>query len=139
MDLRMATEPIPFQQQFRILIDALPDPQGRTYSMSTIARMTELSEQALLYLLEGRSQNPRLDTLRRISRFFQISLDYFDNETEAECQAYLARHLTTSSYLLHDIAHESAALTPKGQSNALAVLEWIRRAVPSKKNERKNQ
>lgn len=135
----MATEPIPFQQQFRILLDTLRDPQGQPYTLSAIARTTELSEQSLAYLLEGRSQNPRLDTLRRLCNFYHISLDYFDCETEADCQAYLIRQLSVSSILLHDIAEEAAALTPKAQRNVLAILEWIRRARQSRKNKRKHQ
>lgn len=122
----MGFEPISFQQQFQILLDQLRDPQGKPYSLATLAQATGLSDQSLAYLLEGRSQFPRLDTLRALCRFYHISLDYFACETEADCHRYLLEQLAASSTLLNDIAVEAAALTPKGQRNVLTMLEWLR-------------
>ena len=122
----MDSESITFQQQFQILIDRLRDPHGKPYSLGTLAQATALSDQSLAYLLEGRSQFPRLDTLRAICRFYHISLDYFACETEADCHRYLLAQLASSSSLLNDIAVEAAALTPKGQRNVLTMLEWLR-------------
>lgn len=122
----MDSEAITFQQQFQILLDRLRDPQGKPYSLATLAQATGLSDQSLAYLLEGRSQFPRLDTLRALCRFYHISLDYFACETEADCHRYLLEQLAASSTLLNDIAMEAAALTPKGQRNVLTMLEWLR-------------
>jgi DNA-binding IscR family transcriptional regulator len=60
----MEVESISFQEQFHVLIDMLRDPQGKPYSISTLAQAAHLSDQSLLYLLEGRSQYPRLETIR---------------------------------------------------------------------------
>lgn len=129
----MATEPIPFQRQFHVLMDTLRDPQGQTYSVSAIAQAAELSEQALLYLLDGRSQYPRLDTLRRLCRFFHVSLDYFQCETEADCRVFLMVALAQQFTTLHAIAVESEDISAGGQRNVLAILEWLRRARHSGK------
>jgi len=124
-------ETISFQQQFHILLDLLRDPHGKPYSLGTLAQAAHVSDQSLTYLLDGRSQSPRLETIRSICYFYHISLDYFDCATEAECRAYLVRRLAQSSSLLQDIAAEAATLTPKGQRNVLTMLEWLRQMKKS--------
>ncbi len=122
----MAVEPLSFQQQFHILINVLRDPQGKPYSMATLAKAAGVSDQSLSYLLDGQSQYPRLETLRAICSFYHISIDYFECDTESDCRAYLLECLAESSTLLHDIASEAQALTPRGQRNVLTMLEWLR-------------
>lgn len=123
----MSNEDVAFQEQFRLLLETQRDPQGQPYSLAAVAKAVGLSEQALAYLLDGRSQQPRLDTLRRLCRFFQISLDYFQCETAAACRAFLAQQSPT----LTAVAHESETLSSGGQHNVLSILEWLRRARPS--------
>lgn len=127
----MMTEPISFQEQFRILMDMLRDGHGKPYTLNTLAQAAAVSDQSLTYLLEGRSQFPRLDTIRAICRFYHISLDYFACETEEACRAYLLERLAESSSLLQNIASETAALTPKGKRNVLTMLEWLRQGKKS--------
>lgn len=122
----MEVESISFQEQFHILVDMLRDPHGKPYSMATLAKAANISDQSLSYLLEGRSQYPRLETLRGICRFFHISIDYFHCDTVSECRTYLLARLSESSTLLNDIASEAAALTQRGQRNVVTVLEWLR-------------
>ncbi len=124
----MAPEGVSFQEQFQILIDAVPAPDGRPYNMASIAKATELSEQSLLYLLEGRRQYPRLNTLRQLCRFYGISLDYFDCVTEAECRAFLVQHAARqASPLVREIDRESESLSPPAKGNVLRLLERFRR------------
>ena len=127
----MVAETLSFQQQFHILLNLLRDPQGKPYSLGTLAQAAGVSDQSLTYLLDGRSQSPRLETIRSISHFYHISLDYFDCATESECRAYLVSRLAQSSSLLQDIAAEAATLTPKGQRNVLTMLEWLRQMKKS--------
>ncbi|MEO8396274.1 MAG: XRE family transcriptional regulator [Chloroflexota bacterium] len=131
----MSDEGLPFQRQFSILLETVRQPDGQPYSTAMIARATGLSEQSLLYLLDGRSVSPRLDTLRRLCHFYDISLDYFDCETEESCRAYLAKEVAgRSSALVRDIAQESETLTSSGQRKVLVILEWVRRARLSRKH-----
>ena len=131
----MSDEGLPFQHQFSILLETVRDPDGQPYNTGAIARATGLSEQSLLYLLDGRSAYPRLDTLRRLCRFYNISLDYFDCETEENCRAYLAKEMAgRSSVLVRDIAQELETLTSSGQRKVLVILEWVRRARRSRKH-----
>lgn len=122
----MAVESISFQQQFHILVDMLRDPHGKPYSMATLAKAANISDQSLSYLLEGRSQYPRLETLREICRFYHISIDYFHCDTVSECRTYLLARLSESSTMLHDIAEAAEALTPRGQRHVVTMLEWLK-------------
>lgn len=131
----MAPEGVSFHEQFRILIETVPSSDGRPYSLATIAKATELSEQSLVYLLEGRTQYPRLNTLRWLCRFYDISLDYFDCLTEADCRAFLIQRATqNASPIINEIDKQSNTLTPSGKRNVLRLLERLRHLRSSSKD-----
>ena len=95
----------------------MPAPDGVPHSLAALAHATELSEQSLRYLLEGRTQYPRLNTVRRLCRFYDISLDYFGCETEAECRAYLAQLAAQrASPLVREIDQTAETLTPSAKT-----------------------
>lgn len=131
----MAPDGVSFQEQFRILIGTIAAPDGHSYSLATIAQATDVSEQSLLYLLEGRTQYPRLNTLRRLCRFYDVSLDYFDCATEADCRTFLVQHAAQkASPIIREIDQQSNTLTPSGKHNVLRLLERLRHLRGSGKN-----
>ena len=106
----------------------MPAPNGQPHSLAAIARATELSEQSLHYLLEGRTEFPRLNTARRLCRFYDISLDYFGCETEADCRAYLAQLASQrASPLVREINQTAETLTPSAKRRALGY--WSDSAI----------
>jgi transcriptional regulator with XRE-family HTH domain len=119
--------PLSFARQLALLRKTLVDASGKPYSIPYIAQHTDITQQALQKLLGGQSENPRLNTLFALCRFYHISLDYFGCDTESACLAYLAQHrITNAPSLVHEIAQEANTLSPKGKRNILAVLEWLR-------------
>ena len=115
--------------RFRLLAEFLTDETGHPYSPTRIAAATGISDQTLLNLISGKSDNPRLDTLQKLCAFYGISLEYFDCASEESCIAYLAqRRIESSSPLIHDIAAEAEALSPQGKENVLTLLAWIESA-----------
>ena len=123
----MEPERLPVQEQFRILLETFPAPDGHPYSLAVIARATKLSEQSLANLLDGSTQNPRLDTLRRLCRFYDISLDYFDCQTDAECRNFLAQYAAQrASPMVREIDTESETLTPSSKRSVLRLLDRLR-------------
>ncbi|MEO8391407.1 MAG: helix-turn-helix domain-containing protein [Chloroflexota bacterium] len=123
----MMAEHFPFREQFRILIDSLPAPEGNKYSIASISDATGLSEQTLQYLLEGRTQYPVLDSARKLCRFFGISLDYFECETEAECHEFLAQNAAQqASSVVREIEQQADVLTQAAKGNVLRLLERFR-------------
>lgn len=123
-------EPMSFHQQITILFEMMVDATGKPHSANAVAAQTGISQQTILNFITGTIQNPRLDNLRTLCRFFGISLDYFDCQTEAECRAFLAQHqINTQGEIIHEIAAQTESLSAKGKRNVLAVLLLIERAT----------
>jgi transcriptional regulator with XRE-family HTH domain len=121
-----------FAQQLRWLMTWAEQLGGRALTLREIAQGVGLSVQALQNLLSGATPDPRLNTVRGLCQFFQVSLDYFGCSTEAETQAYLAqRALTVGPRTLQSIAHQSQTLNPRAQENVLLILRWIEASHPS--------
>lgn len=118
---------------FVVLIQHLHAPNGKPYRIAAIAHGADIGEQTLLNLLDGTTHSPRIDTARRLCRFFGIELDYFSLETEAQCRDYLLQHrMDHASTLVKDIAREASTLTLRGQQNVLAILELRQRVRSSR-------
>ena len=122
----MIDNPFPFREQLRILIQTIPAPDGNAYNITTIANATGLSAQSLLYMLDGRTNNPRLESLRSICRFYNISLDYFECSSEEECRSFLAQNAAhLASPLVREIDQKAEALTPSDKSRVLRLIDRV--------------
>ena len=125
--MEMTPEHFPFREQLRILIDTLPSPEGNSYTVAAIAEATELTEKSIRNMLNGRTQNPHLDTLRDLCRFYHISLDYFECESEAECRTFLGQNAAQqASEVVREIGEQAETLTPSAKNNVLRLLERFR-------------
>lgn len=115
-------------EHFALLLRYFPDADGQPYSANHLAQVLEMSPQALLNLMQGESPNPRLDTVRRLCRFFGITLDYFGLETAEECEEYLQRHLVqVGTPAVHAIQAQADALSPRASANVLVLMAWAER------------
>lgn len=120
---------ISVSEQIRLLLEL---GTGADINISQVAQATGISDQALANLLQGKSANPRLSTLLALCQHYGISLDYFACESEAACRAYLYHHqMQAASPLIGAIENAAAHLSPKGQRNVLAIMEWMRLAAPA--------
>lgn len=129
--MKTKTDPtdFPLHAQIQLLLDcdAADCSQSR---FSELAKATGLSDQTWANLLQGKSTNPRLNTLLILCQFFGISLDYFNCTSETECREYLYIHrLRLTSPLLDPIETAADRLSPQGQRNVLAIMEWMRMAA----------
>lgn len=125
--MEMMPDDFPFREQLRILIETVTAPDGSQYSTVMVAKATGLSEQGLLYMLDGRTQNPRLDSLRRICSFYRISLDYFECGNETECRTFLAQNAARqASPLVCEIDQEADELTYSARSKVLRLVDRLR-------------
>ena len=121
---------LPFSRQFALLLDLRRRAELPPYTPAETARATGIPLQTLLYLLDGTSSSPLLNTARTLCVCFDITLDYFDCSTEDDCQRYLAqRWLGNRPEAARQLADEAQRLSPHGQRNILAILEWMRRAA----------
>lgn len=121
---------IAFARQLSLLLEMRRQTTRPPHQPADLAKISGVPLQTLLYLLEGRSLSPRLDTAHRICSSFEITLDYFDCDTEADCKRYLMHQwLISAPTNLQEIAAEVEQLTPRGQRNALSMIELIKRAL----------
>jgi len=113
-------------QQIHLLIEWSKEHQGKSYSIREIARAADLSTQGLTNILDGTTPDPRVEPLRNLCRFFQVSLDYLGCRTESECHSYLMQRLIEyGTPILQQIAVESQQLSPRGRDNVMVVLQWL--------------
>lgn len=112
-------------RQLHLLLEHTAEPNTRPYTITAVAEMIGITAQTLLNILHARIENPRLNTLRPLCRFYGISLDYFNLKTEEACRAYLYAHqLKHSPVLIQQIQAEADRLTEQGHRNILAALHW---------------
>ncbi len=66
--------------------------------------------------------------MRRLCRFFGVSLDYFGLESAEACEVYLQRHLVeVGTPIVHAIQAQADALSPRAASNVLVLMAWAER------------
>ena len=123
----MENEGLSFQDQFQVLLDTVHATDGSPYSLAAISQGTGISVQNLSYLADGTTQHPRLETLRRLCRFYDITLDYFGCKTEADCRSYLMQRAAEgASLIVREIDQEAETLTPSAKGRILRFLERFR-------------
>jgi transcriptional regulator with XRE-family HTH domain len=124
-----------FAKQIALLLRYFPDVDGQLYSANHLAHRLEMSPQAVLNLIQGDAPNPRLDTVRRLCRFFGIKLDYFGLETAKACESYLQCHLIqVATPTVRAIQTEVDELSPRAAANVLVLMSWAERGEPSSIN-----
>lgn len=116
------SEPLPFAQQFEILIDS--HLVYRDYSAAKLGRALGISTTTVLRLLDGRTNAPGLGTARKICGLFDIPLSYFDCETAEACREYLRRKERQSSEILA-INAEIEALSPEARRDLAHLLDLV--------------
>lgn len=129
MKTETASTDFPVHVQIQLLLD-YGMPNSAQPHLSELAEATGLSDQTWANLLQGKSTNPRLNTLLSLCQYYEISLDYFDCTSETACREYLYVHrLRSLSPLLGPIETAADRLSPQGQRNVLAIMEWMRLAT----------
>ncbi|MBZ0275480.1 MAG: helix-turn-helix transcriptional regulator, partial [Anaerolineae bacterium] len=118
-------------QQLQLLLRSILTHRDQPCSLAEIARSTGLSVQALAKLANGQTCDPRLDTLRRLCRFYGISLDYFAGDTIAECQLYLRQQrIATAPALIQEIMRQAKDMSARSQDNLQIILRWLEATQP---------
>ncbi len=112
--------------QLRCLVDYGISATGKRSTLSEAAEGSGIHYQTLINMLSGRSDNPRLSTLRSLCQWYGISLAYFDCDSPEACRSYLRRRTRhTLPPLIRTIAEQSRQLSPAGQQNVLVVMDWM--------------
>lgn len=111
-------------QQVRLLIEHFEDSDD---TITTVAARLGIAQTTLSKMLLGQGENPRLDTLRSLSRHYGITLDYFMCSTVEACEAFIGQVIDVSP-LLQTIGQQAEQLSPLGLQNVLTAVSWIHSA-----------
>ena len=88
--------------------------RGISAAYRAIAQATGENANNIRKILRGENKNPGHKIVKAIARYFEVDLGYFNCETKADCQAYLAkvapaRELDHLKLRAHGMSAESLA------------------------------
>ena len=98
-------------------------PEGRAFTLQEVSDATGVSLGTVAQMRNGKVQNPQLNTLRALCRFFEIPLRYFETRTREECYAILAEPTPSAKPALNEIAFRASGLSPEAQQDILRLLK----------------
>lgn len=112
-------------EQVRLLIRYGRGRTGDVVTIDALLANIDLSRQGLHNLLNGKSRNPRIGTLRSLCNFYQVPLAYFDCVSEAECIEFLATNGRLVSDDVTELVQISSGLSPRGQRSVIGLLDML--------------
>jgi transcriptional regulator with XRE-family HTH domain len=101
--------------------------------LKEVSSVTGISIGTLSQLRTGRIQNPRLNTLREICKFFDVPLRYFETQTVAACYAILNHQEDQQADEMNEIAFRAANLSEQSQQDILHIIKWVQAAEELRK------
>lgn len=119
----MMDDYLPLNEQIRILFDSVRHPEGRAFTLQEVSDATGVSLGTVAQMRSGKVQNPQLNTLRALCRFFDVPLRYFETRTHEECYALLAEPSASAKPALNEIAFRASGLSPEAQQDILRLLK----------------
>lgn len=119
--------------QLTILFDAVKHEGKRPFTLQEVSDATGISVGTLSQLRTGRIENPQLNTLREICRFFRVPLRYFETRTEQECYALIQGTNNDDTPELNEIAFRATNLSPNSQRDVLTIIKWVQAAEAQRK------
>lgn len=126
--------PMTIAEQVNILFDMLKRADGKPYTFPDVSEKASINLATLSKLKSGNLTNPTLITLRRLAKFFDIQLDYFDCRSADECRTYLAqRRVKPQGKIDLTLVLKSHGLSEKGVSHVLDTISYIQSSELSSK------
>ncbi|MEO8394781.1 MAG: helix-turn-helix transcriptional regulator [Chloroflexota bacterium] len=114
---------LPLAEQIKLLFDSVRHEDGRPFTLQEVSSETGISLGTISQMRSGMINNPQLNTLRALCRFFQVPLRYFETKTPAECYALLITPSRPEKPALHEIAFRASGLTPEAQHDILTLIK----------------
>ena len=124
---------LPLSQQLILLFEAKPHPDGRPYTMQEVSDATGISVAAISQMRNGKINNPQLNTLRNLCKFFDVPLRYFETKTTEECYAIFNGDNQPPKVINNEIAFRANALSEQAQRDILNMIKWAQAAERQRK------
>ncbi|MCC6190571.1 MAG: hypothetical protein IT318_16200 [Anaerolineales bacterium] len=108
------------------LLFAYGEARGFSTAYRTIAVATEENGTNIRKIHYGENLNPGLRTLTALARYFEVGLDFFMCETQAECKDYLSG--IAEQRLLGGVPQAMIGISEDGLKIILALVHIVRKA-----------
>lgn len=118
--------------QLNILFNLVLHEDERSFTLQEVSDATGISVGTLSQLRTGRIENPQLNTLREICRFFDVPLRYFETKNEEQCYA-LIQDKKEDMPELNEIAFRATNLSENSQRDVLTIIKWVQAAEAQRK------
>lgn len=115
-------------QQIVLLFEARQHPDGRAYTMQEVSDATGISVAAISQMRNAKINNPQLNTLRALCKFFEVPLRYFETQTIDECYAIFNGDNQPPVVTNNEIAFRANALSEQAQRDILNMIKWVQAA-----------
>src|SRR5690606_4865064 len=112
-------------QQVKILFDAVRREDGQPFTLQEVSDATGISLGTIGQMRSGKINNPQLNTLRALCRFFRVPLRYFETQTAEQCYALLTKQLPQAQPALNEIAFRASGLSEDAQQDILALIKMF--------------
>jgi transcriptional regulator with XRE-family HTH domain len=100
---------------------------GSVYTNPEVADGSGVNYSTLAAIRSGRIPNPGVETLRQLSDFFNVSMDFFKAQSLDEARAIILRGHTNTSKV-EQIALRLANLSEDAQNDILSIMNWVEKA-----------
>lgn len=100
--------------------------RGISAAYRTIADATDENATNIRKIHRGENTNPGLKILTALVGYFQVDLAYFNCETKAECQDYLARFAPARE--LDEIRLRASGMSEEGLAALRNMMDFVRKA-----------
>ena len=100
--------------------------RGISAAYRTIADATGENATNIRKIHRGENTNPGLKILTALVKYFRVDLAYFNCETKAECQDYLARFAPTRE--MEAVKLRTNGLSESGIAAVRGMLDFVRKA-----------
>src|SRR5687768_13379521 len=100
--------------------------RGISSAYRTIADATDENANNIRKIHRGKNANPGLKILTALVRYFQVDLAYFNCQTKAECQAYLAKY--AAEHELDEIKLRATGMSEAGLAALRNMMDFVRKA-----------
>jgi transcriptional regulator with XRE-family HTH domain len=100
---------------------------GTTYTERDVAQATGMSQSTLSAIRRGIIQNPRIDSIKALCRFFQVKLDYFDSSSVAEALEHMAAGRTEAPHDMK-LAMRLNRLTDDARRDLDRIIDYVMHA-----------
>lgn len=115
-------------QQVRLLFEVRQHPEGRPYTMQEVSDATGISVAAISQMRNDKINNPQLQTLRALCKFFEVPLRYFETRSAEECYAIFNGDNQPPKLEVNEIAFRASSLSEAAQQDILNMIKWVQAA-----------